>query len=78
MDSLPPSARLLGIGFYIAICIVVGTIGGRELDKALDTGKVFTIIGLTAGLGLALYGGVKQLLEVVAATDQARKEEKRD
>ena len=76
MDGLPPSARLLGIGFYFATCIVLGTLGGRELDRALDTDKVFTILGLALGLFLAIYGGIKQLMEVLAAIDRRRTEGK--
>jgi ATP synthase protein I len=70
VDSLPPSARLLGIGFYVAICIVLGTLGGRELDKALDTGVLFTLVGLALGLALALYGGLRLLLDVLAAINR--------
>jgi hypothetical protein len=72
MQQLPPSARLIGIGFYIALCIVLGTLGGRELDKALDTGKVFTLLGLSLGLVSALYGGVRQLMEVLDAINRRR------
>jgi hypothetical protein len=62
---MPPTARLIGIGFYIGICIAVGAVGGRELDKLLDTGKLMTVSGLVLGVFLALYGGLVQLLEVV-------------
>lgn len=63
--EMPPTARLIGIGFYIGICIALGTLGGRELDKLLDTGKLMTVSGLVLGVFLALYGGLTQLLEVV-------------
>jgi hypothetical protein len=62
---MPPTARLIGIGFYIGVCIAVGALGGRELDKLLDTGKLMTVSGLVLGVFLALYGGLTQLLEVV-------------
>ena len=73
MDGLPPSARLVGIGFYIGTCIVAGTLGGSELDKALDTGKLFTVVGLAIGLGLAIYGAIQQLIEVMAAINRRSK-----
>ncbi|HEX5140084.1 MAG TPA: AtpZ/AtpI family protein [Dehalococcoidia bacterium] len=69
---MPPSARLIGIGFYIALCIVLGTLGGRELDKVLDTGKVFTILGLSLGLVSALYGGLRQLMDVLDDINRRR------
>ena len=65
MDGLPPSARLLGIGFYVAISIVLFTVGGLFLDGELGTGKLFTILGLVIGLVAALYGGARQLFEVL-------------
>lgn len=71
--GLPPSARLTGIGFYICVCIVLGTLGGRELDGLLDTGKVFTVVGLFVGLALALYGAFQQLMEVIDEIDRRRK-----
>jgi hypothetical protein len=73
MQDLPPSARLIGIGFYIGLCIALMTLGGRELDRMLDTGRVFTLAGLALGLVLAFYGGIKQLMEVLDAIDQRRR-----
>jgi hypothetical protein len=70
MEGLPPSARLLGIGFYVATCIVLFTVGGKVLDAELDTGRLFTLVGLALGLVCALYGGVRQLLEVLDAINR--------
>jgi hypothetical protein len=72
MDGLPPSARLVGIGFYVALCIALGAVGGRELDRALDTGVALTLLGLGVGLGLALWGGIRQLLDVLNAINRQR------
>jgi hypothetical protein len=66
VEGLPPTARLLGIGFYVAICIAGGTGAGLLLDEALDTGKLLTILGLVLGLVMALWGGYLQLQEVLA------------
>jgi hypothetical protein len=63
---MPPSARLVGIGFYVALCIGLLTFAGRELDRALETEPVLTLAGLALGLVLALWGGIKQLLDVLA------------
>jgi hypothetical protein len=70
---LPPSARLIGIGFYIGITIVLFTVGGVQLDKMLETGKLFTVAGLAIGLALALYGAYQQLMEVINLIDRRRK-----
>jgi hypothetical protein len=77
VNELPPSARLVGIGFYIALCIVLGTLGGRALDGWLETGKLFTVAGLAVGLALGLWGGFRQLMEVLALIDARRAEGKR-
>ena len=74
MGDLPPSARLAGIGFYVGICIVLGTLGGRELDKVFETGRALTVTGLALGLVLALWGGFIQLTEVLNAISQRRTE----
>jgi hypothetical protein len=73
MGGLPPTARLVGIGFYIGITIALFTVGGVQLDKVLDTGKLFAVVGLAIGLALALYGAYQQLMEVLADIDRRRK-----
>ncbi len=73
MGGLPPSGRLVGIGFYIGVTIVLFTVGGVQVDKMLDTGKLFTVAGLAIGLTLALYGAYQQLMEVLDAIDRRRK-----
>ena len=78
MGDLPPSARLIGIGFYVGICIALGTVGGRELDKALDAGKLFTLLGLALGLIMALWGGVRQLMDVLNEINRRRTEGKKE
>jgi ATP synthase protein I len=75
---MPPSARLVGIGFYVALSIILPTLGGRELDSRLDTGVLFTLVGLALGLVLALWGGMKQLLEVMNEINARRTGDKRE
>ena len=72
MDSLPPSARLVGIGFYVALCIALCTLGGRELDRMLGTGTALTLMGLGVGLILAIWGGLHLLFEVLAEINRRR------
>jgi Putative F0F1-ATPase subunit Ca2+/Mg2+ transporter len=62
--------RLIGMGWYVAICIVLGVFGGIELDKLLDTGKLFTVVGLFVGLFFGLWGGWLQLREVLDAINR--------
>lgn len=73
MGNVGPAARLLGIGTYVAVCIVLGTLGGRWLDGQFDTGNLLTVIGLFLGLVIAIYGAIQQLFDVLRAIDARRK-----
>ena len=77
MGNVGPAAQLLGIGTYVALCIVLGTLGGRWLDGRFDTGNLLTVIGLFLGLVLAIYGGLQQLFQVLHEIDATRKEGKK-
>ena len=48
--------RLVGIGWYVAICIAGGAIAGLALDGWLDTGPLLTIIGVLLGVAVAVIG----------------------
>ena len=65
MDQLPPTARLIGIGWYFAVCIILGLVGGVLLDRVAGTEPLLTLIGLALGLFLAFYGGYQMLMEVI-------------
>ena len=73
MNRLPPTARLIGIGWYFAVCIVAGVVGGVLLDRVASTEPLLTLLGLTLGLVLAFYGGYQMLMEVIRP--KRRKEE---
>ena len=58
--------RLLGIGWFVALCIGGGTAGGRLLDGRLDLDfPVFTLLGLAVGIGLAVVGMYRMLMAVL-------------
>jgi hypothetical protein len=63
MGRLPPVVRLLGIGWYFALCIIVGIVGGVLLDRQVEKDHIFTLVGLFLGLGMAFFGGYIMLLE---------------
>lgn len=58
--------RLVGIGWYVGICIGGGSFGGLLLDKRFDTGPVFTLLGLALGLAVALLGMFRMLMAVLS------------
>ena len=61
-------ARLLGVGWYVAICIVGGVWGGVWLDEKLGASPLFLLIGLMLGLVIA-GAGVYRLLAALVSAD---------
>ncbi|MFA5760971.1 MAG: AtpZ/AtpI family protein [Dehalococcoidales bacterium] len=56
MNKWRSAMRYIGVGWYIAISIAGGTLGGLWLDNKFDTKPVFIITGLFIGLIVAFYG----------------------
>ncbi len=54
--------RLVGLGWYVGICIFLGVMGGLWLDNKLNSKPVFVIIGLLVGIIVAFYGVYKMIL----------------
>jgi len=48
--------RLLGVGFYVAITIVLFTLGGLWLDNKVGTTPILALIGVTLGTFVAMFG----------------------
>ena len=65
LTGLPPAMRLAGIGWYFALSIAGGIVGGVLLDRWLDTTPLFTLLGLLVGLVAAFWGGYLLLMEVL-------------
>jgi len=58
--------RLIGIGWYIGICVAGFAFAGRWLGQKLDgsgTEAILTIVGLLLGLTVAFYGTYRMLKE---------------
>ena len=65
MGGFPPALRLLGIGWYFALCIALGVGGGVWLDSQLGITPLFTFVGLFLGMAAAFYGGYRMIVEYV-------------
>lgn len=58
--------RLLGIGWFVALCIVGGVIGGLLLDGVLRTSPALVLVGLGLGLSVAVVGMYRMLMAVLS------------
>lgn len=54
--------RLVGVGWYIGVCIILGVWGGLKLDEKFHTTPILVIVGLLAGISLAFYGVYRMIL----------------
>jgi hypothetical protein len=64
----------MGIGWYVATCIVLGVVGGVLLDDELGTGFALTLVGLALGLAAAGWGGYRMLQDMFAAQAKQRED----
>ena len=62
--------RLLGIGWFVAMCIGGGAVGGLLLDRQLDTSPILTLVGLCVGIAVAVVGMYRMLMAVLVAPDE--------
>ena len=64
--------RLLGIGWFVAICIGGGAWGGVWLDGRFGVSPVLTLVGLGAGIALAVVGMFRMLSAVLSDPEERR------
>ena len=57
--------RLLGIGWYVALCIGGGAALGLLLDGRLGVRPLFTLAGIFLGIGVAVIGMYRMLMAVL-------------
>lgn len=72
--------RLTGLGWYVAVCIVLGVVGGLGLDKLIGTKPLFILLGTVLGTIAAfwgLYKLVQPVLNSVKRQDVSNKGRKR-
>ena len=61
MDRRLLALRLLGLGWYVAMCIVIGAVGGIWLDRVSGLTPLFTLLGVLIGTVAAFYGLYKMV-----------------
>ncbi len=58
-------ARLGGIGWFVAISIAAGVLGGYWLDGRFGTRPWLAVVGLTLGAAVAFTGMLRMLRSVM-------------
>ena len=68
--------QLLAMGWYIALCIVLGILGGIWLDERFQTAPIFLLAGLALGLISAFYGMMRMLMQATGRDDGGNSRER--
>jgi hypothetical protein len=61
--------RFVGIGWYIAVCILLGALGGRWIGQQLEFSSsevICTLLGLFLGLIVAFFGVYRMVKAIVS------------
>ena len=69
---------LFGMGFYIAIAIVLGIWGGNWLDEKFDTSPLLLIIGLILGIAVAVLGAYNMMKPFIKNANKPDENSKKD
>ncbi len=70
------AVRLTGLGWYVALCIVFGVVGGLALDGLLETTPLFMLLGILLGSVVAFWGLYKMVQPLLNAAARPSKNDK--
>ena len=57
--------RLIGIGWYVSVCMVGGIFAGVQLDHWLGFSPVFILLGVAVGLVSAGFGMYRMVTSIL-------------
>ena len=63
------AVRVAGMGWYVALSIVLGVLGGLWLDNKLGTSPLLILSGTLLGVVAAFYGVYKMVVPFLNLTD---------
>jgi F0F1-type ATP synthase assembly protein I len=66
--------RFIGLGWYVAFCIVIGIMGGFWLDHVAGTLPLFVILGTLLGVAAAFYGIYKLVQPLLKEAEPKRED----
>ena len=64
--------RFTGIGWYIAVSIIAGTLGGAWLDGKVGSSPWFLLLGLLLGLVVAFYGTYRMAAQYLSGPKDSK------
>ena len=64
--------RLVGIGWFVAFCLLGGSFGGLWLDNRVGSSPLFILVGLGAGLAVAGFGTYRMLMAVLSQSQDMK------
>ena len=73
MDRRLLALRLLGLGWYVAMCVVIGAVGGVWLDRLSGLTPLFTLLGVLIGTVAAFYGLYKMVIPLFNSNSSSSK-----
>ena len=63
---------MVGVGWFVALTIAGGAIGGLALDSWLGTSPILTIVGILVGLAVAVTGMYRMIVAVLSGSPAAK------
>lgn len=57
--------RMIGVGWFVGLSILLGVLGGLWLDGKFGTKPILVIVGLILGVVVAFYGVYQMLLPLI-------------
>lgn len=70
---LPAALRYIGLGWYVALCLVAGVLLGLWADGWLGTQPLFLLVGLFLGLAGAFFGLTRVIARIVRGNNSGNK-----
>ena len=77
-DRVRSALRYIGLGWYVAICLVAGLVLGLWADSWLGTRPLFLLVGLFLGIAGAFLGLLRVVSRIVRGDTPADGKAKED
>jgi len=72
MEKWGHALQLIGVGFYVVICLIGGVVGGNWLDSKFNTRPIFLLAGIILSLVLVFWGIYQMLLPIISDKKERR------